>query len=85
MKNGAFKLAIENQIMLLPVCYIDNWKILPDCPRKILGGRPGIARVIIDKPIEVKGLTEADVPELKKRYRERMDNILQEYQYGYGK
>lgn len=84
MKNGAFKLAIENQVNILPVCYIDNWKLLPDCPRKYLGGRPGIARVIIDHPIIVKGLTENDAAELKKLYSERMNKVLSEYQFGYG-
>ncbi len=85
MKNGAFKLAVENQVNILPICFIDNWKLLPDCPHKIWGGRPGIARIVIDKPIEVGGLTEADVPKLKNTYRQRMENILSQYQYGYGK
>lgn len=84
MKNGAFKLAVENQVNILPICFIDNWKLLPDCPHKIWGGRPGIARIVIDKPIEVGGLTEADVPKLKNTYRQRMENMLAKYHYGYG-
>lgn len=40
MKNGAFKLAVENQVSILPVCYVDHWKLLPDSPRRIFGGRP---------------------------------------------
>ena len=84
MKNGAFKLAVENQVNILPICFIDNWKLLHDCPHKIWGGRPGIARIVIDKPIEVSGLTEADVPKLKNTYRQRMENMLAKYHYGYG-
>ena len=29
-KNGAFKLAIEMQIPIVPITYLDNWKIFPD-------------------------------------------------------
>ncbi len=84
MKNGAFKLAVENQVSILPVCYVDHWKLLPDSPRRIFGGRPGIARVVIDKPVEVKGLTLEDVPQIKNTYRQRMDAMFATYHYGYG-
>jgi 1-acyl-sn-glycerol-3-phosphate acyltransferase len=82
MKNGAFKLALENRVNILPICYIDNWKILPDCPHKLLGGWPGKARVVIDKPIDISNFVDADVRALKQEYQHRMNAILTAYCYG---
>ncbi len=82
MKNGAFKLAIENQVKILPIVFIDNWKVLPDVPHKINGGKPCKARIVIAPPIDTKGLEEKDTATVKQRYRELMDEILKEYDYG---
>ncbi len=82
MKNGAFKLAIENQVKILPIVFIDNWKVLPDVPHKVYGGKPCLARIVIAEPIETKGLEEKDNLEVKQKYREVMQNILQEFDFG---
>jgi 1-acyl-sn-glycerol-3-phosphate acyltransferase len=63
-KNGPFRLAIEKQVPIVPVTFLNNWKLLPDdFPRRI--GRPGIARVFIHKPIPTAGMTESDLEDLK--------------------
>jgi 1-acyl-sn-glycerol-3-phosphate acyltransferase len=82
MKNGAFKLAIENQVKILPIVFIDNWKVLPDVPHKIYGGKPCRARIVIADPIETKGLEEKDSLLVKQKYREIMQHILQEFDFG---
>lgn len=48
-KMGAFKLAAELKLPLVPVTFLDNWRILPDKP--FPPGRPGIVRIIIHEPI----------------------------------
>ena len=65
-KNGPFRLAIEKQIPIVPVTFLNNWKILPDDFYQRIG-RPGIARIILHKPIETKGMTENDLEMLKKK------------------
>ena len=79
MKNGAFKLAIEKQVPIVPVVYIDNWRLLPDGHLKCTGGCPGITRVYIHDPIETKGLTENDLSSLKKQYEQLLTATLKEY------
>lgn len=80
LKNGAFKLAIEKQVPIVPVVFLDNWKVLPDNPRKqVHPGNPGMLRVVIHDPIPTKGMTEADLALLKDQYRKVMDDTLREY------
>jgi 1-acyl-sn-glycerol-3-phosphate acyltransferase len=58
-KAGAFKIALELGVPVLPITFIDNWKLLPDDGK--FRARPGIARAVVHEPISVEGLTEADL------------------------
>jgi 1-acyl-sn-glycerol-3-phosphate acyltransferase len=80
LKNGAFKLAIEKQVPIVPVVFLDNWKVLPDSPRKkVYAGSPGLLRVVIHDPIPTKGMKESDLASLKEAYRKVMDETLLKY------
>lgn len=80
LKNGAFKLAIEKQVPIVPIVFIDNWKALPDGPRKrVFSGGPGLLRVVIHDPIPTVGLTEADLNQLKDRYRAVMESTIEKF------
>ncbi len=63
-KNGPFRLAIEKQVPIVPVTFLNNWILLPDDYYRRVG-RPGIAKVIIHEPIPTTGMTEADLDTLK--------------------
>ncbi len=73
-KNGAFRLAIENQVPILPVTFINNWKILQNGGFLKSNGKPGIAFVKIHKPISTKGLSPDNLVSLK----EQVYNIIEE-------
>ena len=76
-KNGAFKLAIEKQVPIVPVTYLDNWKIMPDAILwRMHAGRPGRTRIVIHEPVETRGLTSADVGALKKKVYHQMEEYL---------
>ena len=76
-KNGPFRLAIEKQIPIVPITFMNNWILLPDdFHRKV--GHPGIARIIMHKPIETKGMTEDDLEKLKTKVREAINQPLKE-------
>lgn len=68
-RNGAFRLAIEKQVPIVPVTYLDNWQILGDLGKLFGWARPGITRVIIHDPIETKGMTEEDLLPLVEKVR----------------
>ncbi|MBL7892977.1 MAG: 1-acyl-sn-glycerol-3-phosphate acyltransferase [Bacteroidia bacterium] len=60
-KNGAFKLALDKQLPIVPITFTNNWKLLQNGGFfKALGG-PGIAKVIIHEPISTKGYTDTDL------------------------
>ena len=60
-KSGSFKIAIENQLAICPMVFLD-------CKRKfpwyITHGYPGDLRVDIHPPIPTEGLTEKDADNL---------------------
>ncbi len=63
-KNGPFRLAIEKQVPIVPITFVNNWILLPDnYPKQV--GHPGIAHVIIHEPVSTKGMTENDLDALK--------------------
>ncbi len=58
-KDGAFRIAIEKQIPIVPVTIPYNWLILPDDGKWL--GKPNKAMAIFHEPIPTKGLTLSDV------------------------
>ncbi|GHA71780.1 hypothetical protein GCM10007389_26770 [Pontibacter akesuensis] len=65
-KDGPFKLAIEKQLPVVPITMPYNQRFLPDLDGK-LKVRWHPLKIIIHEPIETKGLTLADLPQLKEQ------------------
>lgn len=78
-KNGAFKLAIEKQVPIVPVVFLNNWKLLQNGGFFKASGRPGISRVIIQKPISTVGLTENDLLSLRGKVHQIIQDELNKY------
>jgi 1-acyl-sn-glycerol-3-phosphate acyltransferase len=66
-KNGAFKLAIEQQVPIVPITFLNNWKLLQNGGFFKSHGRPGISRIIIHEPISTTGMTEDDLVSLRSK------------------
>ena len=71
-KDGAFRLAIDHHISIVPMVFYDNKKRFPYV---FTNGSPGKMRVKIKNFIPTTGLTQNDKKELRERTREV---ILQE-------
>ncbi len=65
-KNGPFRLAIEQQVAILPVSIKNTWKLCWDDGSRY-GSKPGICDIWVHKPIETTGLTVDQADELKDR------------------
>ncbi len=78
-KSGAFKLAIDEQVEIVPITFENNWKFLQD--KAFLQGnmRPGIARIVVHEPISTKGLGEKDVEQLKQKVKQIIEEPLKKY------
>lgn len=61
-KDGAFRLAINHQIPIVPLTFPDNKKRFS---YTFFSGGPGVLRVIPHSKIETKGLTTKDTKEIK--------------------
>jgi 1-acyl-sn-glycerol-3-phosphate acyltransferase len=72
-KDGAFRIAIEKQIAIVPVTIPYNWIILP--PEKFLVRWKPI-KLIFHEPIETRGMTTADVNALKEKVFSIIDQEL---------
>jgi 1-acyl-sn-glycerol-3-phosphate acyltransferase len=75
-KRGAFRLAIEKQIPIVPVTIPYNWIILP--PNEFLL-RQGNIKVIFHEPILTTGLTLEDADTLKQQVFKIIDDELKKY------
>jgi 1-acyl-sn-glycerol-3-phosphate acyltransferase len=78
-KNGAFKLAIDKQIPVVPVTYLNNWRLLQNGGFLKAHGRPGIARIMIHAPIETKGMSEDDLISLRNKVHGIIARALKEF------
>jgi 1-acyl-sn-glycerol-3-phosphate acyltransferase len=68
-KNGAFRLAIELKIPILPVTSIDTWKVFWNTGSQY-GSRPGICNIFVHKPVETAHLTLDDADALRDKVRD---------------
>lgn len=75
-KFGAFKLAIDNQVPIIPVTFLTNYKRLQ------LGGLfsakagPGLSKVIVNEPISTKGMTQEDLLSLQEQVYSIIENNI---------
>jgi len=72
-KDGAFRVAIEKQIPVVPVTIPFNWIILP--PSQFLLHRH-VMKLIFHEPIDTKGLTLDDVSPLREKVFRIIDDEL---------
>jgi 1-acyl-sn-glycerol-3-phosphate acyltransferase len=78
-KNGAFKLAIEKQVPVIPVVNLNNWHFLENGGFFKANGRPGIPKIVVGDPIITKGMTEKDLEELKNKVHTFITRELEKY------
>lgn len=80
-KNGAFKLAIEKQVPLVPVVNLNNWQFLENGGFFKSNGRPGVPKIVIGEAIDTRGMSEKNIDELKNKVHTFMQEELDNY-YG---
>jgi len=76
-KSGAFRMAIEQGVDLVPVTFADNKKRFP-CGH--LGGKPGKLRVYVHKPIVAGTYNLESLQEFKSDVHAIIDNKLTDYE-----
>lgn len=78
LKDGAFIMGIQQQVPIVPMSFHNNHQIMDD---DTLMMRPGTLHVEIHPPFDTKGLTMEDLPVLRKKVFESIQNPILAY-YG---
>ena len=73
-KDGAFIMAIQQQIPIVPITLLTNHHILPDTPTIRMHRHP--MRAVVHTPLDTRGLTQADVQQLKEQTYQIIDQEL---------
>lgn len=63
-KIGPFRLAIEQNIPILPVTIADNWKLMWDDGTKY-GSKPGTSNIYVHEPVDTTNLNINDAEQLR--------------------
>ena len=74
-KKGAFKMAVDLRLPILPITIVGTRDILPTDTVDLF---PGCARMIIHKPIDIAGYTDDNLDELVDRARGVIESGLRE-------
>ncbi len=78
-KNGPFKLAIEKQVPIVPITFVNNFRLFPSKMNKGKIGFPGKAVVIIHPPISTSGMSEENLIPLQQKAYNLIDGSLKSY------
>lgn len=73
-KDGAFTMAIQQQVPIVPVTILNNYLILPDKSPVRFHWHP--LRAVVHLPIETTGMTQDDVERLKQETYQLIDAEL---------
>jgi 1-acyl-sn-glycerol-3-phosphate acyltransferase len=72
-KKGAFMLAVEAGVPLVPIVVTDAYRLMHDKDR---ASRPGRVHIAIRPPIDLTGIRRSDIPDLIERVRAEMEAPL---------
>lgn len=75
--DGAFRIAIETQTPIKPLLFIDTLNRMHH--RSLFELTPGLNRVVYLEEVPVAGLTKEDLPALKQKVYDMMEQGLQRY------
>lgn len=75
--DGAFRIAVETQMPIMPVIFPDTVKRLHY--NSVFSFTPGKCRAVFLESIPVEGLTVKDVPALRQKVQEAMESALKRY------
>ena len=83
-KAGPFKLAIDSQVPLVPVVFLDNYKRLEGGNTWFGKCGPGQSRMIVLDPIDTKGLEKKDLALLMEEAFQKIEACLKANISNYG-
>jgi 1-acyl-sn-glycerol-3-phosphate acyltransferase len=78
-KNGPFKLAIKEKVPIVPVTFINVYKILQIGAFLKRRGKPGVAHLVINEAIDTSQMTDKDLIPLREQVAETIEATIKEH------
>jgi 1-acyl-sn-glycerol-3-phosphate acyltransferase len=76
-KNGAFRMAIDKQVPIVPVTWVQNYKIMNDPGKLFSPSLPHIVKVVIHEPILPPAeFNEKDLVDLRRKVFGQIQSAL---------
>ncbi len=75
-KNGAFKLAIKNNVPIVPITLLNNWKLMGDANFFYDSSHPGFSKTIVHESIPTTELNEKDLIFLRNKCKDIIEAPL---------
>lgn len=74
LKKGAFAVAVEAGVPMVPVTVVDAYRLMNEKKRLV---RPGTINIVVGEPIDIEGSTRRDIPALIDVVRDRLSSNLE--------
>lgn len=75
-KTGAFRLATDRQVPIVPVTFLDHWRIFPDGEGFWGSIRPGLSRIVVHKAVHPEGLDQKGLSDaVRERIRQGWEKV----------
>ena len=78
-KSGPFLLAIREHVPIVPVTFINVFKLLQIGAFLRRRGKPGMARIVVNEVVETKGLSKNDIVPLRDKVYGIIDLTIKEH------
>lgn len=75
-KNGAFKLALEKNVPIVPVTWTNNYRRFGEPTEICSGGHPGISKVVVHEPVLPSDFQKEDLIPLRNQVFKVIDSAL---------
>jgi 1-acyl-sn-glycerol-3-phosphate acyltransferase len=79
-KNGAFKLAMEKNVPIVPISFRTNWKLLQSGAILKSRGRPGLSKVYVHKAILPKENSDEEFSRLRQTTFDTINSQLERHE-----
>jgi 1-acyl-sn-glycerol-3-phosphate acyltransferase len=73
-KDGAFRIAVDTQLPIVPMVVVGAGKLMPPGTAVV---RPGKIKIIVGKEIDVTGMSTDNIPALKRRVFNEMLEMME--------
>ncbi len=79
-KNGAFKLAMEKNVPIVPISFRTNWRLLPSGAVLKSKGRPGLSEVYVHEAILPKKNSDEELVNLRQSTFDKINSQLERHE-----